>query len=194
MWHFHQLLRTQLQVASTTMKRVRVPFEMIASSVRLLESADEHQQPRMNLSVEVKSDTKFVVQAFWDVKVSALEGACQGATSSPGDWPIKRRLQLVDAVRPTRAALSAIHAVRSLPRRFYCTDFMNTPHRLLDEDIDNGDRALDVPKTEQTGSSLARLFVEGDSFRSCSVMERYNLLFWGVLFDMKFCIAHVFLI
>ncbi|KAG3079593.1 hypothetical protein PI124_g20717 [Phytophthora idaei] len=166
MWHFHQLLRTQLQVASTTMKRVRIPFEIVASSVKLVEAAGEQQQPRMNLSVEVKAETKCVVQMFWNVKTSALEGAYQSATDPRVDWPTKRRFHLVDAV-PTRAARSAIHAMRSLPGKFYDADLVKTPHQLLDDD-DNGI----APSSPKTGLCLARHFVGSDSFRACSVMEK----------------------
>ncbi|KAG7382213.1 phosphatidylinositol-4-phosphate 5-kinase-like protein 1 [Phytophthora pseudosyringae] len=173
MWHFHQLLRTQLQVASTTMKRVRVPFEMIASSVKLVESTNQQQQPRMSLSVDVNSETNCAVQVFWNVKASALEGVCEDTMSPQADWPIKRRFQLVDAILPTRAARSAIHAVRSLPGKYYDMDLVKSPHQLLDDEIDknNGDKGL-LPSSPTTGLCLARLFAGGDSFRACSGMER----------------------
>ncbi|KAL3671191.1 hypothetical protein V7S43_004370 [Phytophthora oleae] len=170
MWHFHQLLRTQLQIASTTMKRVRVPFEIIASSVKLVESTDEQHHSRMNLHLEVKSDVKCDVQVFWQVKASALEGACKSAWSPS---PIKQRIQRIDAILPTRAARTAIHAMRSLPRKLYDADLGKTPHRLLEDDIDrdNGDNG-EAQRSLKRGPCLPRLFVGGDSFRCCSVGER----------------------
>jgi hypothetical protein len=177
MWHFHQLLRMQLQVASTTMKRVRVPSELVASSVKLV-GAPEAQG--LSLSVEVKSTTKCIVQVFWDVKASALEGTCPGANSAV-DGPRKRRLQVVDAALPTRAARTAIHAVRSLPGKLYDMDGMYSPHRLLDEETGKddgytGDGVLSPPKAERTGLCLARFLGGSDAFRACSVMERYEWL------------------
>ncbi|KAE8992940.1 hypothetical protein PF004_g20278 [Phytophthora fragariae] len=169
MWHFHQLLRTQLQTTSTSMKRVRVPFEIVASSVKLVESS-AGQQPLMNLSIEVRSERKFVVQVFWDVKAGALEGACHSPTNASTDWPLKQRFH---AVQPTRAARTAIHAMRSLPGKLYDRDHMNTPHRLLDDESgkDIGE-TNGTPKARRLGPCLTRLFGRNDSFRARCAMER----------------------
>lgn len=173
MWHFHQLLRTQLQIASTPMKRVWVPFEIIASSVKLVESLDEQQHPRTELHLEVKTDTRcFVhVQVFWQVKMSALDGVCRGAWSPRAERRIKQPTQRIDAILPTRAARTAIHAMRSLPRKIYDG---KTPHRLLEDEIDR-DNSDDAPRSLKRGPCLSSLFGESDSFRSCSVVERYYL-------------------
>ncbi|GMF38318.1 unnamed protein product [Phytophthora lilii] len=157
------------------MKRIRLPFEIVTSSVKLVESVgDQQQHARMNLSIEVKSDSKCVVQVFWNVKASSLEGAHQSLTNASMNWPIKRRTEFIDAILPTRAALRAIHAVRSLPGKLYEMDFASKPHQLLDDDNSksNVDETIDVVKKGRAESNLTRLFVAGDSYHSRSVIER----------------------
>lgn len=153
------------------MKRVRVPFEIIASSVKLVEPSSEQQLP-MNLSIEVKSERKFAVQVFWDVKAAALEGGCHSPTNASTDWPLKQRFH---AVQPTRAARTAIHAMRALPGKFYDRDNMNTPHRLLDDESGKdvgGEGATSSPKAGRLGPCLTRLFARKDSFQARCAMER----------------------
>ncbi|KAJ8523602.1 hypothetical protein ON010_g17516 [Phytophthora cinnamomi] len=155
------------------MKRVRIPFEVVASSLQLVE-ASNGDQPLINLCVEVKSQRKFVLQAFWGIKAAALDGVCESPTSAPTGWPIKQRIQLVDTVLPTRAARTAIHAMRSLPGKLYDMDFASTPHRLLDDECgkDAGEEVKDSPKAWRPGPRLARLFARKISFQTHCVMER----------------------
>ncbi|POM77027.1 Auxin response factor 2 [Phytophthora palmivora] len=150
------------------MKRVRVPFEVIASSVKFVEATGAQRQSQMRLSVEVKSEMKCMVQVFWNVKASALEGAYQNITSPRMDWPMKRPYQLNDIV-PTRAARAAIHAVRSLPGKIYDMDRARM-HQLLDDDTSKIKSEV-IPDSPKTGFCLDHLFAY-DSFRSCSIMER----------------------
>lgn len=176
MWHLQQLLRTKKEAAAADMARVRVPFDVPASSVRLLRAAGERA---LALAVDVRSAGPCAVQVLWNVRVDALERPHHRHRAASADGSdghklrvpqlprgVFRRLGMGDSIR--RASPWALSPVRRQTRR----------HRLDD------DREADSPK-DADAATLGRLLVGSGAYSSQSRVETYagrhlttSLLHW----------------
>lgn len=188
MWHFQQLLRTKLEVSSTKMTSVRLPFEIPTSSLTVsrtfsrsssnnshhqqeLAAATENAAP-MQFSFKIRSSTKCVAQVFWGVKTEALLENCSQF----------RMASAKSLLSPTHSSSSPIPVLQSLStqkknlrqRALDLPTFLsrarrqNRRHRLNDDDKLSGD---DDDRVGGWGFGLEQM-VGPESFRSASPPER----------------------
>ncbi|TMW59509.1 hypothetical protein Poli38472_004578 [Pythium oligandrum] len=140
MWHLQQLLRTKTEVVSTKMKRVTVPFEVVASSVHIQatkSSADAAARRDLMLTFQCKSTRPCAIQVLWGVRAEAIDpnariNALESAGSTtdvlpPQESRMARFLRRIAIVRPILTVPSVLSRARRQPRRHQLQDDQPSP-------------------------------------------------------------------
>lgn len=175
MWHFQQLSRTKLDVTSSKMATVRIPFEVAPASLAVSRAPLSDSPASMHLSFSVRASAKCVVQVLWGVRTDALlehHFASAPGLSSPRSpslrdhIPVLRRLSSQQRRMRQRAAdlPTFLSRLRRQTRR----------HRLHDDRVDESDATGECSRADSSlaGFSLEHM-VGAASFQSASPCTRF---------------------
>jgi len=163
MWHLQQLLRTKKEATAADMARVRVPFDVPASSIRLLRAAGERA---LALAVGVRCADSCAVQVLWNVRVDALERPHHRHHAVSTDCSDGHKMRVPQLPRGVFRRLGMGNSIRASPWVLSPVRRQTRRHRLNDDKVAESPNDLDT-------ATLARFLVDPSAYSSQSCVETY---------------------
>ena len=176
LWHFQQLIRTKFEVVPIPMRRLRVPFELVAGSMHLkagsIDAASDcgsNSQSKSQLVFTVRSESTCSVRVFWGVTVKALDEdlastpSSASSSSSPFDWSNSRRRKRSTSLLRKLSSATSFPGSGVLPNLL--TSHHQRRHRLHNDEADGEDDQeadADGGTSDARGFHHSRLFSKQD--------------------------------